>query len=39
APSIAAGLATARTTIASGAARAKLEQFVRVTQELGKAQP
>jgi anthranilate phosphoribosyltransferase len=38
APSIAEGLATARATIASGAARAKLEQFVRVTQELGKSQ-
>jgi anthranilate phosphoribosyltransferase len=37
ATSIAAGLATARETIASGAARAKLEQFVRVTQELGGA--
>lgn len=37
ASSIADGLAKARATIASGAARAKLEQFVRVTQELGKA--
>lgn len=35
--SIAEGLAKARETIVSGAARAKLEQFVRVTQELGKA--
>jgi anthranilate phosphoribosyltransferase len=37
APSITEGLATARATIVSGAARAKLEQFVHVTQELGKA--
>jgi anthranilate phosphoribosyltransferase len=35
APSIADGLATARETIASGAARAKLNQFVQVTQQLG----
>ncbi|RAM62067.1 anthranilate phosphoribosyltransferase [Herbaspirillum rubrisubalbicans] len=35
APSIAEGLATARATIASGAARAKLEQFVQVTRQLG----
>ncbi|MGI4846972.1 MAG: anthranilate phosphoribosyltransferase [Janthinobacterium lividum] len=33
--SIEAGLATARSTLASGAARAKLEQFIRVTQQLG----
>jgi anthranilate phosphoribosyltransferase len=38
APSIAEGLTLARETLASGAARAKLEQFVRVTQELGKTQ-
>ena len=37
APSIAAGLGLARETIASGAARAKLEQFVAVTQQLGAA--
>jgi len=37
AQSIAEGLSLARKTLASGAARAKLEQFVRVTQELGKA--
>jgi anthranilate phosphoribosyltransferase len=37
-PSIAEGLDLARKTLASGAARAKLEQFVHVTQELGKAQ-
>ena len=37
ATSIADGMAKARTAIASGAAHAKLEQFVRVTQELGKA--
>ena len=35
APSIAAGLALAREAIASGAARAKLDEFVRVTQALG----
>ncbi|MFS2114531.1 anthranilate phosphoribosyltransferase [Herbaspirillum frisingense] len=35
APSIADGLATARATIASGAARAKLDQFVQVTRQLG----
>ncbi|MDB5854345.1 MAG: trpD1 [Herminiimonas sp.] len=33
--SIAEGLATARETIASGAARDKLDQFIRVTQRLG----
>jgi anthranilate phosphoribosyltransferase len=33
--SIADGLTTARDMIASGAARAKLDQFVRVTQQLG----
>lgn len=37
APDIGAGLAMARETIASGAARAKLEQFVQVTQQLGSA--
>ena len=35
APSIGAGLVLARETIASGAARAKLDEFVRVTQALG----
>ncbi len=35
ASSIADGLKQAREAIASGAARAKMEQFVRVTQELG----
>ncbi|MGE5650401.1 MAG: anthranilate phosphoribosyltransferase, partial [Bacillota bacterium] len=35
--SIADGLAKARETIASGAARAKLDQFVQVTQKLGAA--
>ncbi|MDY7577868.1 anthranilate phosphoribosyltransferase [Herbaspirillum sp. RTI4] len=35
APSIADGLERARTVIASGAARAKLDQFVQVTQQLG----
>ena len=35
--SIATGLALARETIASGAARAKLDQFVRVTRQLGAA--
>jgi anthranilate phosphoribosyltransferase len=35
APSIAEGLQTARATIASGAARAKLDQFVQVTRQLG----
>ena len=35
--SITDGLAKAREAIASGAARAKLEQFVQVTQALGKA--
>ncbi|MFJ3047623.1 anthranilate phosphoribosyltransferase [Herbaspirillum chlorophenolicum] len=34
-PSIAAGLDKARATIASGAARAKLDQFVQVTRQLG----
>jgi anthranilate phosphoribosyltransferase len=34
--SIADGLAKAREAIASGAARAKLDQFVQVTQQLGK---
>jgi anthranilate phosphoribosyltransferase len=34
--SIADGLTKARNAIASGAARAKLEQFVRVSQELGQ---
>nr|WP_198984905.1 anthranilate phosphoribosyltransferase [Herbaspirillum sp. ASV7] len=33
--SIADGLTTARATIASGAARAKLDQFVQVTRQLG----
>jgi len=37
ASSIADGLSKARAAIASGAARAKLEQFVQVTQALGKA--
>jgi anthranilate phosphoribosyltransferase len=37
ATSVADGIAKARDTIASGAARAKLEQFVRVTQQLGGA--
>ena len=37
AASVADGIAKARETIASGAARAKLEQFVRVTQQLGGA--
>ena len=32
---IPAGLKLARETIASGAARAKLDQFVKVTQKLG----
>jgi len=35
--SIAAGIAKAREAIASGAARAKLDQFVAATQALGKA--
>ncbi|MGZ8319406.1 MAG: anthranilate phosphoribosyltransferase [Telluria sp.] len=35
APSIQEGLVKARATIASGAARAKLEQFVQVTRQLG----
>ena len=35
--SIADGLAKAREAVASGAARAKLEQFVQVTQQLGGA--
>ncbi len=35
--SIEAGIAKARETIASGAARAKLEQFVQITRELGGA--
>ncbi|TWC62098.1 anthranilate phosphoribosyltransferase [Herbaspirillum sp. SJZ099] len=34
-PSIAAGLDKARATIACGAARAKLDQFVQVTRQLG----
>ncbi|HEY5799480.1 MAG TPA: anthranilate phosphoribosyltransferase [Burkholderiaceae bacterium] len=37
ASSIADGLEKARAVMASGAARAKLDQFVRVTQELGTA--
>jgi anthranilate phosphoribosyltransferase len=37
APSIEAGLLTARETIASGAALKKIEQFVRTTQQLGAA--
>ena len=37
AASIGEGLAKARTAILSGAARAKLEQFVEVTQQLGAA--
>jgi anthranilate phosphoribosyltransferase len=37
APSIADGLSKARDAMASGAARAKLEQFVKVTQQLGSA--
>ena len=37
ADSIGAGLALARESIASGAARAKLDQFVQVTQKLGTA--
>jgi anthranilate phosphoribosyltransferase len=37
APSIEAGLAKAREAIQSGAALAKIEQFVRVTQQLGAA--
>jgi anthranilate phosphoribosyltransferase len=36
-PSIEAGLAKARETIATGAALAKLEQFVQVTRQLGAA--
>jgi len=35
AASIADGLQQARTAIASGAARAKLDQFVQVTRQLG----
>ena len=35
ASSIADGLSKARAAISSGAARAKLEQFVQVTQQLG----
>ncbi len=38
APSIAEGISTARATIASGAARAKLEQLVQVTRQLGGKQ-
>ncbi len=38
APSIAEGIALARDTLASGAARARLEDFVRVTQQLKTAQ-
>jgi anthranilate phosphoribosyltransferase len=34
--SIAAGIAKARAAIASGAARAKLDEFVNVTRELAK---
>ncbi len=37
APSIEDGLKIARATISSGAARAKLDQFVQVTQTLGQA--
>jgi len=37
ADSIAAGIALAQTSLASGAARARLEQFVAATQELSKA--
>ncbi|HWY23653.1 MAG TPA: anthranilate phosphoribosyltransferase [Nevskia sp.] len=37
AESIAAGITLAQTSLASGAARARLEQFVAVTQELSKA--
>jgi anthranilate phosphoribosyltransferase len=37
APSIATGIAKARGAIESGAARAKLEQFVQVTQQLGRS--
>jgi anthranilate phosphoribosyltransferase len=37
ADSIASGLTLARETIASGAARAKLDDFVRVTRQLGAA--
>jgi len=37
APSIAQGLEKARQAIASGAARAKLDQFVQITQHLGGA--
>ena len=37
AESIEDGLAKARAAIVSGAARAKLDQFVQVTQQLGKA--
>ena len=36
AASIAEGVKSAQETIASGAARAKLEQFIQVTQQLGK---
>jgi anthranilate phosphoribosyltransferase len=36
APSIATGLEKARAALESGAARAKLDQFVQVTQQLGK---
>ncbi len=37
ASSIAEGLAKAQEALASGAARAKMEEFVKVTQELGRA--
>jgi anthranilate phosphoribosyltransferase len=37
AASIEDGLAKARAAILSGAARAKLDQFVQVTQQLGQA--
>lgn len=37
ASSIADGLAKAKEALASGAARAKMEEFVKVTQELGRA--
>ena len=37
APSIGEGMTKARDVIASGAARAKLDQFVQVTQRLGAA--
>ena len=37
APSIGDGLLKARETLASGAARRKLDQFVKVSQQLGAA--